>query len=48
MKIEYEKINNQLQCVLLGVWFYYLKDLFDTYEFLDKKTNQWKPFGVQE
>jgi len=44
----YKIINNQFIYVLLGVWFYYLKDLFDRYEFLDKKTNQWKLFGVQE
>lgn len=44
----YKKINNQFQYALLGVWFYDLKNLFDNYEFLDKRTNQWKPFGVQE
>lgn len=44
----YKIINNQFIYVLLGVWFYYLKDLFDRYEFLDKKTNQWKLFGVEE
>ena len=34
--------------VLLGQWYYSLEVLFNEYEWFDKDSNTWEPFGVEE
>lgn len=33
--------------VLLGEWFYSFEELFNEYEWFDKDSNTWEPFGVE-
>lgn len=33
--------------VLLGEWYYSFEELFEDYEWFDKDSNTWEPFGVE-
>ena len=40
--------NNGIVKVMLGNTYYSLEELFDNYEWFDKDSNTWEPFGVEE
>ena len=39
--------NNGIVKVMLGNTYYSLEELFDNYEWFDKDSNTWEPFGVE-
>ena len=47
MYMGYIKTNGIVK-VLLGQCYYFLEELFESYEWYDRDSNTWEPFGVEE